>query len=65
LIINNYFSYYYFYYLLFNPFLYPYGRIYGCITNTDIMIENTATVNFVIEGTKKNKDDKYPVKLKI
>ena len=29
------------------------------------MIENTATVNFVIEGTKKNKDDKYPVKLKI
>ena len=29
------------------------------------MIENTATVNFVIEGTKKNKDDKYPVKLNI
>jgi len=29
------------------------------------MIENTATVSFVIEGTKPNKDDKYPVKLNI
>lgn len=29
------------------------------------MIENTATVSFVIEGTKANKDGKYPVKLNI
>jgi integrase len=29
------------------------------------MIENTATVGFVIEGTKANKDGKYPVKLNI
>ena len=29
------------------------------------MIENTATVGFVLEGTKKNKDNKYPVKLNI
>jgi integrase len=29
------------------------------------MIENTATVSFVIEGTKANKDGKYPIKLNI
>jgi hypothetical protein len=36
--------------------VYGYGRISGRILNTDIMIENTATVGFVIEGTKANKE---------